>query len=117
MHRTLLQSLLAMFVGTVGRFKAILGCVALLQAGIATSHLQAPNPTAGSVHALVDIPETEFTTLRYDLFPEHSVRIKRTQFCDEHVGCVSIAYSESFYVDMILDWLTNWLVKDPTQVT
>ena len=29
---------------------------------------------------------TEFTTIRHELFPKHTVRVKKTDFCDKTVG-------------------------------
>lgn len=37
------------------------------------------------VESLANLPTACFTTLRHPLYPEHSVRIKKTAFCDETV--------------------------------
>jgi hypothetical protein len=34
------------------------------------------------------LPSTDFTTLEHPLFPNHSVRIKESDFCDGTVKCV-----------------------------
>ncbi len=39
--------------------------------------------------SLSSLSHAEFTTLQHPLYPRHSVRIKKSDFCDGTVGCVT----------------------------
>jgi hypothetical protein len=45
----------------------------------------APGPFTPLGH-LALVPETQFAVLSHPMFPKHSVRIKKTKFCDPTVG-------------------------------
>jgi hypothetical protein len=52
----------------------------------------APNVNAATftpVGALDVLSESSFTTLAHPEFPQYSVRMKKSNFCDEGVGCVT----------------------------
>jgi hypothetical protein len=40
------------------------------------------------VESLGELRDDAFTTLRHPVYPNHGVRIKKSQFCDEGVKCV-----------------------------
>lgn len=63
-------------------------------------------PFKPDVHQLETLRADTFATLRHDAYPKHSVRVKKSKFCDGDVECVSWLDLSPDYCLMIKTVLT-----------